>query len=109
MTSLFGRMLPLFTGVRRVEDLFTEAVARLFERRPDICLGWLESLDLISISEDDQQRHVRVSTQRTFVRLDEHETDSRPDLIVEIIPNPVVEYTHAKETRVVASCERRRA
>ena len=84
MTSLFGRMLPLFTGARRVEDLFTEAVARLFERRPDICLGWLESLDLISTSENNPQRYVRVSTQKTFVRLDEHETDSRPDLIVEI-------------------------
>jgi len=84
MTSLLGRLLPLFAGTRRVEDLFTEAVARLFERRPDICLGWLESLDLISASGEDWPRHVHVSTQRTFVRLDEHETGSRPDLIVEI-------------------------
>lgn len=84
MTSLFGRMLPLFTGVRRVEDLFTEVVARLFERRPDICLGWLEELALTSPTREDRPRYVHVSTQRTFVRLDKHETDSRPDLIVGI-------------------------
>ena len=48
MTSLLGRLLPLFIGVRRVEDLFTEAVARLFERRLEHCLSWLGSLGFVS-------------------------------------------------------------
>ena len=84
MTSLFGRLLPLFVGARRVEDLFTEAVARLFERRPDVCLGWLDELAVIAASDEEQPRRVRVSTQKIFVALDGHETGSRPDLIVEI-------------------------
>ncbi|MBA2375545.1 MAG: hypothetical protein M3494_03475, partial [Actinomycetota bacterium] len=59
MTSLFGRMLPLFIGVWKVEDLFTEAVARLFERRPDICLGWLEEIGAIFTPKENERRYVR--------------------------------------------------
>lgn len=84
MTSLLGRLLPLFIGPQRVEDLFTEAVARLFERRPDICLNWLESLELITPASGEDQRRIHVTTQKTFVALEDHETDSRPDLIVEV-------------------------
>lgn len=78
-------MLPLFVGVRRVEDLFTEAVARLFELRQDLCLGWLEEIGVISPERDGMYRFVqRVSTQKSFVAHDDHETGSRPDMIVEI-------------------------
>ena len=48
MTSLFGRLLPFSKRPRRVEDLFTEVVARLFERRPDLCVDWLRENDFIS-------------------------------------------------------------
>ncbi len=51
-------MVGLFPSVVRLEDLFTEAVARLFERRPDICLGWLEELGAISASEEDIKRRL---------------------------------------------------
>lgn len=84
MTSLLGRLLPLFTGARRVEDLFTEAVARLFERRPELCLSWLEDLDLIMPVSEEDQRYIHVTTQKSFVALEEHGSGSRPDLIVEV-------------------------
>lgn len=82
--SLFGRLLPLFVGARRVEDLFTEAVARLFERRPGLCLSWLDDLDLITPVSGENQRYIRITTQRSFMALDEHGSGSRPDLIVEV-------------------------
>lgn len=84
MTSLLGRLLPLFTGIRRVEDLFTEAVARLFERRPELCLSWLDGLDLTTSLSGEEQRYIRVTTQKSFVALDEHGRGSRPDLILEV-------------------------
>lgn len=84
MTSLLGRLLPLCTGARRVEDLFTEAVARLFERRPELCLSWLDDLDLITPVSEEARRYIRVTTQKSFVALDEHGRGSRPDLIVEV-------------------------
>lgn len=84
MTSLLGRLLPLFTGVRRVEDLFTEAVARLFERRPELCLLWLDDLDLTTSVSGEDQRYIRVTTQKSFVALEENGGGSRPDLLVEV-------------------------
>ncbi len=84
MTSLLGRLLPLFTGAWRVEDLFTETVAHLFERRPDICLGWLDSLALITPVSEEDRRYIRATTQKSFVALEEHGRGSRPDLIVEV-------------------------
>lgn len=84
MTSLLGRLLPLFTGTRRVEDLFTETVARPFERRPELCLSWLDSLGLITPATEESRRHVRVATQRSFLALDDHDSGSRPDLLLEV-------------------------
>ena len=84
MTSLLGRLLPLFAGSRRVEDLFTDAVAQLFERRPDLCLSWLDDLYLVRTVSGEDQRYIRVTTQKSFVALDEHGSGSRPDLIVEV-------------------------
>jgi len=84
LTSLLGRLFPLFIGPQRVEDLFTEAVARLFERRPEICLNWLDELELITSASGEDQRYTSVSTQKSFVALDEHGMGSRPDLIVEV-------------------------
>ena len=42
MASLLGRLLRLFPESVPLEDLFTEAVARLFEMRPRLCLTWSE-------------------------------------------------------------------
>ncbi len=41
MSSLLGRLVRLFPDSVPLEDLFTETVARLFERRPQLCLAWV--------------------------------------------------------------------
>lgn len=84
MTSLLARMLRLFPETVRLEDLFTEAVARLFERRPDLCFAWLEEAGLISPADGEEQRYVHVNTQESFVRLEDHDFGSRPDLTLKI-------------------------
>jgi PD-(D/E)XK nuclease superfamily len=81
---LLGRLLPLFTGARRVEDLFTEAVARLFERRPELCLAWLDDLEVITSGPKENRRRIHITTQKTFLALEEHDSGSRPDMIVEV-------------------------
>lgn len=89
MTSLLGRLLRLFPESVPLEDLFTEAVARLFETRPQLCLAWLEAAGLLTAPVvDTGQGYICVSTQRSFVALDHHDTDSRPDLMIEIYRSP---------------------
>ena len=89
MASLLGRLLRLFPESVPLEDLFTEAVARLFEIRPQLCLAWLKSVGLLTAPVvDTGQAYIRVSSQRTFTALDHHDTDSRPDLIIEIYRSP---------------------
>lgn len=79
MNSLFGKMLPLFGGFRRVEDFFTEIVVRLFELRPDICLGWLEEVGAISNREDGEvRRTIQIHPQKPFGR-------DRIDIFMEVI------------------------
>lgn len=89
MTSLLGRLLRLFPESVPLEDLFTEAVARLFETRPQLCLAWLEAAGLRATPVTAiGQEYIRVSTQRSFVALDHHDTDSRPDLMIEVYRSP---------------------
>lgn len=62
MTSLLGRLLRLFPESVPLEDLFTEAVARLFETRPQLCLEWLNATGLLTAPIDDPtQVYTRVS------------------------------------------------
>lgn len=85
MTSLLGRLLRLFPENVPLEDLFTEALARLFETRPRMCLAWLDQIGLLTVQlADVSEVVINVSTQRTFTALDHHDTDSRPDLMVEV-------------------------
>ncbi len=90
MTSLLGKLVRLFPESVPLEDLFTEAVARLFERRPELCVAWLEGARLLSPAPDGKtdDRYVRVSSQRPFAPLRHHETASRPDLLVEVYRPP---------------------
>jgi hypothetical protein len=48
VTSLLGRLARLFPESVPLEDLFTEAVGRLFETNPRLCLEWLEDTGLLS-------------------------------------------------------------
>lgn len=100
---MLGRMLPLFIGARRVEDLFTEAIARLFERRPELCLSWLEDLDVITPVSVEDRRYIRVTTQKSFVALDDHDRGSRPDLIVKV--HRTIEDTELKRVVEVVMIE----
>lgn len=86
MTSLLSRLSKLFPESVPLEDLFTEAVARLFERKPDLCLAWLREEGAIppAESENPSEEIVRVSSQRPFNSLEYHETASRPDLLIEV-------------------------
>jgi len=81
LTSLLGNLIPLFSGHRRIEDLFTETVARLFERRQKLCLDWLEEAGLHTARVKDRTR-VHVTTQKTFKT--EDGSVIRPDLWVEV-------------------------
>ena len=87
MTSLLGRLSRLFPESVRLEDLFTESVARLFVRRPDLCLAWLKEAGLLPDGRAGRAEsgRVRVSSQRRFVALDHHGKDSRPDLLIEAL------------------------
>lgn len=67
-----------------LEDLFTEAVARLFETRPQLCLAWLHGAGLIATQSTDYDQNIRVTTQKSFVALEDHGSGSRPDLILEV-------------------------
>ena len=86
MTSLLGRLLWLFSESVPLEGFFTEAVARLFEGRPELCMAWLEEAELLSPAPvagvDEGQVHV--SSQRPFAYFEHHDMASRPDLLIEV-------------------------
>lgn len=86
MTSLLSRLSKLFPESVPLEDLFTEAIARLFERRPDLGLTWLREEGALpsARTENPGEEIVRVSSQRPFNSLEYHETASRPDLLIEV-------------------------
>ena len=75
---MLGRLLRLFPESVPLEDLFTEAVARLLETRPDVCIAWLEEIEGIAPGHDPEA--LRISSQRSFAALEHHNnTASRPD------------------------------
>ena len=88
MTSLLGRMVRLFSGPRRVEDLFTEAVARLFEREPRLCIAWLEEEGLVPprLGTEGKEGHppVALASQKWLGSLGQQDGASRADLQIEV-------------------------
>lgn len=84
MTSLLGRLLRLFPESVPLEDLFTEAVAHLFETRPQLGLTWLEESELITPLAEDGQRHANIESQKPLTSLEHHDTDSRLYLYIEV-------------------------
>jgi hypothetical protein len=86
VTSLLGRLVRLFPGSVPSRTSSTEALARLFERRPELCFAWLEEAGLLSAAPAGRpgDRYVSVASQRLFAPLDHHDTASRPDLVVEV-------------------------
>jgi PD-(D/E)XK nuclease superfamily len=80
--SIFSRLLKLHNGNTPKEDFFTELVAYLFSTNKEILYDWLKYLDLPS-PEVSLDAHVR--TQQTFERLTDHDSDSRPDIVIELV------------------------
>ncbi len=80
--SLFSRLLKLHNGNTPLEDFFTELVAHLFRTNREILHAWLKYLDLL---DKDADFDAYISTQQTFERLSHHFSDSRPDIIIELI------------------------
>jgi hypothetical protein len=79
--SLFSRLLKLHSGSTQLEDFFTELVAHLFSTNKEILYDWLKYLHLLDIDADDAY----ISTQQTFERLSHQFSDSRPDIIIELV------------------------
>jgi PD-(D/E)XK nuclease superfamily len=80
--SLFSRLLKLHNGNTPLEDFFTELVAYLFSTNKEILYAWLKNLELINTDAD---LDAFISTQQTFERLSHHFSDSRPDIIIELV------------------------
>ena len=81
--SLFSRLLKLHGGIIPLEDFFTELVAHLFSTNKEILYAWLKYLDLPDMDADFDA--VSVSTQQTFKGLPHHDSDSCPDLVIELV------------------------
>jgi len=84
MTSLLGRLLGLFPKSVRREDLFTEAVARLFETNPRLCLDWLRDAGIVSDGGESAGTRVIVQTQKWLRSTDAVQQARRADLFIEV-------------------------
>jgi len=74
--GLFNRLL----GLRSTEDFFTEIVAHLFDTSPQTCMDWVKHERL----SDAEYDGVHVSTQQALAALEDHETGSRLDILIEL-------------------------
>ncbi len=79
--SLFSRLLNLHTDKTPLEDFFTELVAHLFTIDRQILFAWLKYIGLL---DTEAYLDAYISTQQTFDRLNHHDSDSRPDLVIEL-------------------------
>lgn len=86
MTSLLGRMLRLFPDNVPLEDLFTEAVTWLFERRPKLCIAWLREEGTLppGPTAGDEEGHRRVTSQKWLGSLGQQDEASRVDLQITV-------------------------
>jgi hypothetical protein len=80
--SLFSRLLKLHAGNIPKEDFFTELVAYLFNTNKEVLYDWLKYLNLLST---DVGLNAHIRTQQTFKCLTHHDSDSRPDIVIEIV------------------------
>jgi len=87
LTSLLGRVLRSFPNSLQRENLFTEAVAHLFETRPQLCLAWLGEEELISPlgAAGVIREYPNIATQKWFAPLENHgKTASQVDLFIRV-------------------------
>lgn len=87
MTSLLGRILHSFPNSLQRENLFTEAVAHLFEMRQQLCLTWLKEEKLIGLvgTKEVAQEYTDIVTQKWFAPLENHGNKaSQVDLFIRV-------------------------
>jgi hypothetical protein len=85
VTSLLGRLVRLFPESVPLEDLFTEAVVRLFETNPRLCLEWLQEVGLLSSDAAKVgEGYVSVWSQKRLSPREHHDTASRIDALIEV-------------------------
>jgi hypothetical protein len=80
--SLFSRLLNLHTDRTPLEDFFTELVAHLFSTDREILFAWLKYIGLLKTEAD---LDAYISTQQAFDGLADHSSDSRPDIVIELV------------------------
>ena len=78
--SLFKKLQPLYCADRH-EDIHTEIVAQVLKNSDELTLAWLRSIGVTT----KEKARVDINPQKTFAKLSEHETDSRPDITIRIV------------------------
>lgn len=84
MASLFDKLLLLqsrHTERTPLEDYFTEMFAYLLQDAPEILAAWLVRFKLTQLPGP---LLARVATQVSYDRLEGHDRDSRPDLVLQV-------------------------
>jgi hypothetical protein len=84
MASLFNSLLRLQSrdpDRTPLEDYFTELVAYLLQDAPEILTALLRRFELTKLPEPVL---ATIATQVSYERLNEHEMDSRPDLVIKL-------------------------
>ena len=76
--NLFSNLLALHPSHVPEEDFFTEVIAWLLDKNPDILLAWLKTC----LKIDSSYPFSSVVTQATFAKLEGHDRNSRPDILI---------------------------
>ncbi len=80
--SLFLQLQRLYRSDRfLIEDFHTEIVAQVLRNLPELTLEWLRYLGVTALAKPD---YIRIATQETYTKLEWHETDSRPDMVLRL-------------------------
>ena len=81
MSPLFKRIYSLLRQGQTniLEDYLTEIIAEIFEDK-DMVVKFFHEFANITLEDLSD---IQVATQRTFLKLQGHETDSRPDLVIQ--------------------------
>lgn len=83
--SLFAKLRSIYSAEKfRIEDAHTEIVAQVLRNSRVLTLDWLKGIQATALDFPDT---ITISTQETFAKLDGHETDSKPDIVIRLTAN----------------------
>ncbi len=78
--NLFSNLLSLHVSPVPGEDFFTELIAWFLDKNPDVLFAWLKKF----LKLDGKYTGWSVETQVAYNKLEEHLTDSRPDIQISL-------------------------